>query len=674
MTRLRMFLTLVAVLSATSFLGCNGEESGDQPSETQTASVLSDQESDDSPLEEQARSLPLEGASLYTVDDHIAIVDEISVNETGTLLWVFAQWIEFYWNGNTLSAERNDDSDLYRLVCLALTCEIGNSDALETDGLVLKGTVAVWRFDPATALRLEGYAATDFWTNADPELAQKAVDTGLNLFDDTPLFWSISSGNNVVAVVLAENGMLISDLTLHAALDRGSTATRLVTSLLASGANPNAVHDGLTALEKAVPSSTSQVASLLEHGAVVTHDSLRHAITRKDGGVVALELLLDSLQNNQLAQLTDGLLNLAIKEQNHHALGTLLEAGVSPVPGDLDNAVLQGTVLDVEKLLSYGAPSSASALQRAITRGKAEIVQLLLEHGIVPEARELQSALSTRNNEIISLLLTYGAPLPSNSLRGPIGRGDLALTEELLAAGAEILPEHLSLAIESEAPKIVELLVSTGVEIPTESVAFAVESGVSSTVELLLAAGGEATPQSLELAVTQDDYEIAALLVESGAAPSQIAVRSGVADASERLALLLLDGIEEAEPAAIGAALTRSNFSGEILRRLLGLGGDPNVPVLGTYPLLYVAAQQGNLEAVELAIEFGADVNLVGGYRNWTALHGLAFTRKPSVEVAEYLLAAGANVNARGVDGSTPCDIARANSTAGPLVNLLCDQ
>ncbi len=647
MTRLRMFLTLVAVLSATSFLGCNGEESGDQPSETQTASVLSDQESDDSPLEEQAPSLPLEGATLYTVDDHIAIIDEISVNETGTLFWVFAQSIEFYWNGEQLASDWSDTSDLYRVVCITPDCEIGNSDALETDGLVLKGTVAVWRFEPATALRLEGYAATDFWANADPELAQKAIDTGLNLFDDTPLYWSVLSANDDVAIVLARSGMLISAHTLHAALDRGQMATALVTSLLASGANPNAVHDGLTALEKAVLSSTSQVASLLEYGAVVTHDSLRHAITREDGGIVALELLLDPLQNNQLAQLTDGLLNLAVKEQNHHALGTLLEAGVSPVPGDLDNAVLQGSVLDVEQLLSYGSPSSASALQRAVTRGKAEIVQLLLEHGIVPEARELQSALSTRNKEIISLLLAYGAPLPSNPLRGPIGRGDLVLTEELLAAGAEARPEHLSLAIQSDAPDIVDLLLSNGVEVPEDALAHA---------------------------VSRDDYAIAAILIESGGVPAQSMVTGAIGTASERLVLLLLDSLDEVEQSALGEALRRSEFSGEILRTLLDLGGDPNLPTLGAYSLLFNAAQRGNLEAVQLAIEFGADVNAVGGERDWTALHGLAFTREPSIEVATALLSAGANVRARNADGDTPCDIARGNSTAGPLATLLCDQ
>ena len=683
----RLFLlTLLATSSSAFLFACNSTE---LPA---------------SPIDSRALSLPVEGATLYTVDDYIPIIDDVSVNEKGTLKWAFAHWIEFYWAGSELAPERSDESDLFRLVCLTPVCEIGNSDALETDGRVLQGTVAVWRFDSATALKLEGYGAEDFWMNADPDLAQKAIDTGLNRFDDTPLYWTIVSGNDDIVVVLIDNDMLISGRSLHAVLDRGPRGTALVESMLASGANPNAVRDGLTALEKAVPSGTQQVASLLEYGADVTPDSLVLAMSREVGDLEVLQLLLDSLSADQLPYKTNGLLELAIRDSRYEVFVALLEAGVPPTPDDLDAALVSpsmGSFSNVQKLLDHGAQPSDPSLQKAIARGNSEVVQLLLEHGATAgphhlqsavsiqdaeivqlllehrvelEANHLLSALANRYERMVALLLAFDAPLPRDALRWPIGRGDLDLTEDLLLAGASLRPEHLALAIQRQAPDIVALLLSHGVETPPDAVATAVDSEQHSTLGLLLAAGADATPQALELAVALDDHESVVLLTQYGAAPSHPIVMSSIAGSSESLVLKLLERLDEAAPAAIVAALNRSDFSAEILRALFELGGDPNLLIGGAYSLLFHAAQRGNLEAVELAIEFGADIDAVGGERDWTALHGLAFTRDPSADVARALIAAGADTEAPTTDGETPCDIAGGNRTAGPLLPLLCDQ
>ncbi|MDH4240830.1 MAG: ankyrin repeat domain-containing protein [Phycisphaerae bacterium] len=64
------------------------------------------------------------------------------------------------------------------------------------------------------------------------------------------------------------------------------------------------------------------------------------------------------------------------------------------------------------------------------------------------------------------------------------------------------------------------------------------------------------------------------------------------------------------------------------------------------------AAQNGDLPAVKSLIEQGTPVDHPCDFNRWTALHAAA--HKGNVEIAEYLLKQGANVDVKDKDGYTP--------------------
>jgi len=66
------------------------------------------------------------------------------------------------------------------------------------------------------------------------------------------------------------------------------------------------------------------------------------------------------------------------------------------------------------------------------------------------------------------------------------------------------------------------------------------------------------------------------------------------------------------------------------------------------------AAEKGNIEAVKWHLDAGADVNAQDNDIRWTPLHvAAAFGHK---EIAELLIAKGADVNAKNKGGETPLD------------------
>ena len=71
---------------------------------------------------------------------------------------------------------------------------------------------------------------------------------------------------------------------------------------------------------------------------------------------------------------------------------------------------------------------------------------------------------------------------------------------------------------------------------------------------------------------------------------------------------------------------------------------------------IHQAAEDGNIEAVKQHLNAGTDVNAVGGLFGYTPLQQATFGGHK--EVAELLIAAGADVNAKDDDGSTALDIA----------------
>ena len=70
-----------------------------------------------------------------------------------------------------------------------------------------------------------------------------------------------------------------------------------------------------------------------------------------------------------------------------------------------------------------------------------------------------------------------------------------------------------------------------------------------------------------------------------------------------------------------------------------------------------------NIEAVKKTLADGADVNAMGGLREWTLLHETA--NLGHKEIAELLIANGADVNAKDQNGRTPLDGFMLKANAG---------
>lgn len=94
----------------------------------------------------------------------------------------------------------------------------------------------------------------------------------------------------------------------------------------------------------------------------------------------------------------------------------------------------------------------------------------------------------------------------------------------------------------------------------------------------------------------------------------------------------------------------------EVVRVLLEHGADPNVQQVRGGTPLHIAVQEGHLEIIKLLLEKGADPNIADktGVR---PLHTLCLKNKIAEEqltdVAEWLLDAGAEIDAVSEDGST---------------------
>jgi ankyrin repeat protein len=112
----------------------------------------------------------------------------------------------------------------------------------------------------------------------------------------------------------------------------------------------------------------------------------------------------------------------------------------------------------------------------------------------------------------------------------------------------------------------------------------------------------------------------------------------------------------------------------EVIRILLAAGADQRITTVdGTTPLMVAAGlgkstfspglqrgnrSQGAEDAVKALVEAGADINAVNE-ADFTALHGAAF--RGLDEVVAYLVAHGANINAREYKGRTPYRLAEGS-------------
>jgi uncharacterized protein len=357
------------------------------------------------------------------------------------------------------------------------------------------------------------------------------------------------------------------------------------------------------------------------------------------------------------------------------------------------------------------SPDGMTPLHVAAHKNEAEAVRKLIKSGADVNATNrygitpLALACENGNSAIVEALLAAGADANARQRGGETmlmiaaRTGDKASVEALLKRNAEIDAKDKRgqtainwAAAEGHAP-VVDLLITRGADFkaPLDSgftpLFFAIRAGRAEVVDLLLKAGADVTeamqpkrragrgPQPgmtpLMMAIENGHFELALKLIKAGADPNDL--RPGYA------ALHAISWVRKPEMGEGEDGLPPPDGSGRVdslqfVRELVKLGGDVNLRMpknfnsygglnkAGATPFL-LAAKTADINLLKLLYELGADPNIATseGATPLIAAAGLgtlaagevAGTEDEVVEVLEWLVKIGADVNAVDKNGET---------------------
>lgn len=450
----------------------------------------------------------------------------------------------------------------------------------------------------------------------------------------------------------------------------------LVQLFLSHGADVNAlaVHHRHTALERAAKLGNLEIIDLLlTSGASDILSAIGCAL--KQGQAPAAEALssfgagLDDADNKAYRRMS---LRAAVRSGDYHSVQGLLKSKV-----DADAPVVQGDT------------KWATALQEAVRKGRIDLVELLMAFGAdvnAPAAGELgetalQSAARAGNIELVRFLLDAGANVNAKSsgnneraLAAAASATSPAIVRLLLDAGADTFEQGaaaIMAALDSGCFEslllIVDRVKSSGIAGCLENFEYYTEYGIDpELMSFFLEYELLSDFQALAYAVNQRDFDLVKVVLDLDADvndgqhydPDEVEAwvweMAVTRDELEVLQLLLEHGANSLEKAR---ALQAAAYKGalEAVEVLIDAGADVNAsPTF--YSIAYeqeevrtalqAAAQQGHLDVVRLLLERGAEVerSSISEDEEGTALQFAAIAG--SIVIVNELIQRGANVNA----------------------------
>ena len=399
----------------------------------------------------------------------------------------------------------------------------------------------------------------------------------------------------------------------------------------------------------------------------------------------------------------------AVKKQDVQAVRTLLkqQGNVNATEADgftaLHWAAQRNDMQLVELLLGAGANAKASTrynitpLYLAAVNGNAGVIERLLKAGADPNgtSQEGQTMLMTAalsgKADAVRLLLTHGAKIDTKepyrgqtALMWAAAEGNTAAVDVLLEAGAD------------------HTLKSNGGFTP---LLFAVRNAHIETTVALLKRGANVNDvatdgsSALSIAAVNAYFELASVLLEHGANPNLPDPRGSPLHTVAWLRKPGADGAAGVGNTPVGTPQQTGTVTAiQLARKLLEHGANPNTRVewneprfgkeggtarnppnirLGRHLLsyrgatpFYVAAKNGDIELMQLLVEFKADPTITtltgvtplmvaAGLDTWEGETPGPFTGVPEaerLEAVKFAVSLGADVNARANFGDYPME------------------
>ena len=496
----------------------------------------------------------------------------------------------------------------------------------------------------------------DAASNGNIEDIERLLDAGANInaqgegkyyFDGTPLNNASMEGHDEIVKLLISKGAdlnanNIGYTPLHSAIHSYNNGPhkKIIEILIESGANINAkTKNGFTALDSAI---------LVER--------------RKKLGNEISKLLLS-------------------KGAKSGAKSSLL---VAATLGDAQSIkeLIDGEA-DIHKITS----GSETLLHVAAKNNHKNIVELLLDNGSSINAVDEQGrtplfkAVSGRHKEIVELLIAKGADINTDT-----GLHRLAVFSS--SRNLSELEQKQKKESDSEKIEIAKLLISNGVDVNRiisgdTALHIAAQNGNEEMAKLLIRSGsninesnkGSQTP--IHKAAFEGRDKIVNLLIQNGANVNTVIQSSGSFNGMTPADLALKNnkiktvallrrygGVTEKELIILKTKKQKTKLQNQLLieaiknrdintvKSRINEGEDVNsVDKNGMLPL-QIATVFGHFQIVEFLIEKGADVNGTDVKLGQTALYMAAFSNRKNI--AEKLINAGANVDAKIPRGDTP--------------------